>query len=144
MEYHLPRTILWMSNHNVRFFAKPDYCQLIFGPWAEYAMMHVNLLWGSDRFVNFVEVFAMLGSVVGVSRIAKHLGASYRGQALAAIFAATIPEGILEASGPMNTWVVSFWIVAMVLFLLRWNEQPRWGNAVSAGIAALTKGTAYV
>jgi len=132
----------------VRFFATPDYCQLIFGPWAEYAIMHFNLLWGSDRFVNFVEFFAMLGSIVGTSLIARQLGAGRRGQALAAIIAATIPEGVLEASGPMNTWVVTFWIVSTVYFLLLWNEQPNWLNALSiglsAGIAVLTKGTAYV
>lgn len=148
MEYHLPRTILWMSDHNVRFFATPDYSQLIFGPWAEYAMMHANLLWGSDRFVNFVEFFAMLGSIVGASLIAKQLGAGVRGQAFAAIAAATIPEGILEASGPMNTWVVSFWMVTIVLFLLLWIEQPDWWLTacvgLSAGIAVLTKGTAYI
>lgn len=148
MEYHLPRTVFWMSNHNVRFFATPDYCQLIFGPWAEYAQMQVNLLWGNDRFVNFVEFLAMLGSVGGASLIARELGAGCRGQALAAIVAATIPEGILEASGPMNTWVVTFWIVSTVYFLLRWNDEPSWLNAtcigLSAGIAVLTKGTAYV
>jgi len=148
MEYHLPRTILWMSDHNVRFFATPDYSQLIFGPWAEFAMMHMNLLWDSDRFVNFVECFAMLGSIVGASLIARQLGAAVRGQALAAIAAATIPEGILEASGPMNTWVVSFWMLTTVLFLLLWNEQPDgWHTTcvgLSAGIAVLTKGTAYI
>lgn len=148
MEYHLPRVVFWMSNHNVRFFATPDYCQLIFGPWAEYAMMHFHLLWGSDRFVNFAEFFAMLGSIVGASLIARQLGAGWRGQVLAAIAVATIPEGVLEASGPMNTWVVTFWIVSTVYFLLRWNKQPDWLNAVcigaSVGIAVLTKGTAYV
>ncbi|HKF25740.1 MAG TPA: glycosyltransferase family 39 protein, partial [Candidatus Acidoferrum sp.] len=148
MEYHLPRTVFWMSNHNVRFFATPDYCQLIFGPWAEYAQLHANLLWGSDRFVNFVEFFAMLGSILAASLIARQLGAGRRGQALAAIAVATIPEGILEASGPMNTWVVTFWIASTVYFLLRSNDEPGWRNAVcvglSAGIAVLTKGTAYV
>jgi hypothetical protein len=148
MEYHLGRVAMWMSNYSVRFFATPDYAQLIFGPWAEYSMMHVHLLWGGDRFVNFVEFFSMLGSALGVSYIAKLIGAGPRGQALAAVACATIPEAVLEASGPMNTYVVSFWIMTTVAFLLAANEDSSWLNTICAGLAAglalLTKGTAYV
>lgn len=148
MEYHLPRATMWMSNHSVRFYATPDYAQLIFGPWAEFAMMHTELLWGSDRFVNMVEFLSFLFSAIGVSLIAKLLGAGPRGQILAAVACVTIPEGILEASGPMNTYVVSFWIMATVLFLMLWNEDPSWLNTIcvglSAGLAIFTKGSAYI
>ena len=148
MDYHLPRVIMWMSNHSVRFYPTPDYAQLIWAPWAEYAMMHTYLLWGSDRFVNMIQFFSMTGCLIGVSLMAKSLGATLRGQALAAIVCVTIPEGILEASGPMNTYVLAFWITSTVVFLLSWNEDPSWFNLVcaglSAGLAVLTKGTAYV
>ncbi len=148
MEYHLPRIVMWMSNHNVRFFPTQDYCQLVYGATAEYSMMHAYLLWGSDRFVDLIEVISMAGSIVGVSQIAKMLGASRRGQLLAAVVCATIPEGILEASGPMNTYVVSFWIVCAVVFLLLWNEDPNWLHltcfGLAVGLALFTKGTAYI
>lgn len=148
MEYHLPRVILWMSDRNVRFFPTADYCRLVFGPWAEYAMMHTMFLWGTDRFVNFVELFSMIGSAVGVSWIAKMLGAGTRGQGLAAIASVTIPVGILEASGAMNTYVVSFWIMTTVAFLLSWNATGGWFDTVcvglAAGIAMLTKGHAFI
>jgi hypothetical protein len=148
MEYHLPRVTMWMSNRSVDFFPTPDYAQLIWGPWAEYAMMHMHLLWGDDRFVNLIEFFSLLGSVIGVSLIAKMLGAGPRGQILAAVVCATIPEGILEASGPMNTYVVAFWIMTTVVFLMSSNEDPSWLNTIcsslAAGLALLTKGTAYI
>jgi len=148
MEYHLPRTVMWMSNHNVRFFPTPDYCQLIYGPWSEYAMMHTELLWGADRFVNIVEWLSLLGSLLTVSLIAQKLGARPRGQVLAAVACATIPEGILEASGPMNTYVVAFWIATTVFFLMEWNDEPSWFNTIcvglAAGLAVSTKGTAYI
>ena len=148
MEYHLGRVTMWMSHHSVRFLPTPDYSHLIFGPWAEYAMMQTYLLWGTDRFVNFVEFFSMLGSVLGVSLIAGKLGAGTRGQALAAVACATLPEGVLEASGPMNTYVVSFWVMTTVAFFLIWNDDPSWVNTtclgLAAGLAVLTKGTAYV
>jgi hypothetical protein len=58
MEYHLPRVVMWMSDRNVRFFPTPDYAQLVFGTWAEDAILHLDLLWGSDRLVNLVEFFS--------------------------------------------------------------------------------------
>jgi hypothetical protein len=148
MEYHLPRATMWMSNHSVRFYPTPDYAQLIFGPWAEFAMMQTELLSGSDRFVNLVEFLSFVFSAIGVSFIARLLGAGPRGQALAAIACITIPEGILEASGPMNTYVVSFWIMTTVLFLMLWNEDSSWLNTIcvglAAGLAIFTKGSAYI
>jgi hypothetical protein len=148
MDYHLPRVIMWMSNHSVRFYPTPDYCQLIYGSWSEYAMMHTRLLWGTDRFVNFVEFFSMLGALIAVSLIAQKLGAGPRGQLLAAVVCVTIPQGLLEASGPMNTYVVSFWIATTVAFFSRWNDEPTWLNTVciglAAGLAIFTKGTAYI
>lgn len=148
MEYHLPRVIMWMSNHSVRFYPTPDYCQLIYGPWSEYAMMHTYILSGSDRFVNLIQALSLIGCAIGVSAIAQRLGAGPRGQVLAAIASVTIPEGLLEASGPMNTYVASFWIVTTVLFLMDWTDDSNWLNTVcvglAAGLAILTKGTAYV
>lgn len=148
MEYHLPRMVMWMSNHSVRFFPTPDYCQLIYSPWSEYAMMHTQLLWGNDRFVNFADWLSLLGSLVAVSLIAQILGAGIRGQVLAVVACATIPEGLLEASGPMNTYVVSFWIAVTVLFFLKWNDEPRRlyfvSAALSTSLAIFTKGTAYI
>ena len=148
MEYHLARANMWMSNHSVALFPTPDYAHLIFAPWAEFSMMHTYFLWGSDRFVNFVQVCSFVGCIVGVSYAAKLLGAGRWGQLLAAVIAAAIPEGVLEASGPMNIYVVSFWILLTVIFLLRFNAEPNWTNAVlvgiAAGLAVLTKGSAYV
>src|SRR5438445_4923989 len=90
----------------------------------------------------------MVGSAIGVSIIAKMLGAAPRGQALAAVICTTIPSGVLEASGPMNTYVVSFWITTTVVFLLSWNEDPNWPNTyylgLAAGLALLTKKSVYV
>lgn len=148
MEYHLPRVNLWMSAHSVAFFATPDYRQIVFGPWAEFAMMHLHLLWGSDRLVNLVEWFCLIGCGAGASLLAKLLGARIHGQALAAVASATIPEGILEASGPMNTYVATFWMLTAVVFLLLWNERSSLRNTLciglAAGLALNTKGTSYV
>jgi hypothetical protein len=99
MVYHMPRTVMWMSNHRVSFYPAPDYQQPVFAPWAEYAMTQTTLLSGGDRFANLVEFLSYLGSALGVSVIAKYLGAGIRGQILAVV-SLTLPKLVLEASGP--------------------------------------------
>jgi len=148
MAYHMSRVAQWMNNRDVNLYPVFYSVQLWMSPWAEYAMLHLEVLYGGDRLVNLVELLSMVGTITGVSLIAQELGASIRGQLFAAVAIATIPEGVLEASGAMNTYVGGFWIVVAVYYLLRWNKQQSWdiafalGSAV--GLAILTKGTAYL
>ncbi len=148
MTYHMPRVAMWIQDHNVEFFPTRNYTQLIYGAFAEYSMMHTILLWGSDRFVNMVQFFSFVGCAIAVSYIVKQLGGGRRAQALAFLISITIPEGILEASGPMNTYVTSFWIATTTVFLLALNEEASWLNTIcvglAAGLAIFTKGTTYI
>lgn len=145
MEYHLPRVVLWASNHSVQFFPTFDFGQLIHTPWAEYAALHLYVLSGSDRWVNLIEWVSFLGLIVGCSQVAKHLGAGVKGQLLAAAFCASLPELILESSGSNNTAVGAFWIVTGAAFLLDPGKENRavLGGA-AMGLALLTKGTALI
>jgi hypothetical protein len=148
MSYHMTRAAMWICNHNVGFFPTANYTQLIYGAFAEYSMMHTMLLWGNDRFVNMVQFFSFAGCAIAVSHITKLLGGSRRAQAIAAVISITIPEGILEASGPMNTYTSCFWIATATAFLLAWNEDASWLNAIciglASGLALFTKGTTYI
>jgi len=148
MSYHLPRVVLWATNRSVQIYPTADYSQVLFTTWAEFAMLHLYLLWGGDRLVNLVEFASLVGTTVAVSSIAATFGASRFIQIITAIISATIPEGVLEASGAMNTYVGTFWMTTAAYFVLRWNAQPSWldlfGFSAAAGLAALTKGTAYV
>jgi hypothetical protein len=148
MAYHMSRITQWMTNRDVNLYPAFYSVQLFLSPWAEYAMMHLDALYGADRLVNLIEWFSMIGSIIGVSLIAQRLGAGVRGQILAAIACATIPAGLLEASGAMNTYVAAFWIVVAVYYLLRWNERQTWPVALAIGsalgLAIMTKGTTYV
>jgi 4-amino-4-deoxy-L-arabinose transferase-like glycosyltransferase len=149
MTYHMGRVVHWIQNQSVRHYPTNIPRQLYFPPWAEFAIMHLQVLGrGSDRFANLVQWFAMCGSLVGVSLIARQLGGSRLQQLLAAVIAATIPMGILQSSSTQNDYVVAFWLVAFVFFGMRNLAQWRIANLVAAGtalgLAILTKGTAYV
>jgi len=136
MTYHMARVSMWISNHNVGFYPTGNYTQLIYGAFAEYSILHTILLWGSDRFANMVQFFSFVGSAIAVSYIVKLLGGNRRAQVLAAVISVTIPEGILEVSGPMNTYSASFWIATTAAFLLAWNRDASWLNTICIGLAA--------
>ncbi len=147
MESHLPRAFFWEQNHTIAFYPSPHFLQNIATPFAQFAIAQSFILLGNDRAANSMQFLGMIGSLVAASLIARQLGGPRGAQILAALICATIPEGILEASGAQNTYIGAFWIAAAVYFLLRAEDEPSWTNFLSfagaAGLALLTKGTAY-
>jgi hypothetical protein len=139
---------MWMSNRSVRFYPTLTLEQLIFGPWAEYSILHFDLLFGNDWLANLPQWFAYLGSAMAASLIAKSFGASSRGQVLVATVCSAIPVCVLEASGAKNNCVLAFWIATSVYFLFDFGIRPNWLNTLAFGaataLAIFTKGTAYV
>jgi hypothetical protein len=111
-------------------------------------MLQLHAFSGGDRFDPLVQWFSLVGSVVGVTLLAQLLGAGSHGQVFAAVFCATIPQGILEASGVKNDYVVAFWLVVLAYYLFTFRREPTWphtfGIGAVLGLAWLTKGTAYI
>ena len=153
MTYHMGRVTHWVQNHSVQHYPTNIDRQLYSPPWAEFAITHLYVLNGGDRLANAVQWLSMLGSIVGVSLIAKQVGGDRECQSLAALVAVCLPMGILQASSPQNDYVVTFWLVCFayyVLFILQAMESHLsfWPQTILAGIslglALLTKATAYL
>jgi len=148
LTYHMSRVMHWAQQGSVAHFPTNILRQLELNPWAEFAILHFQILSGGDHLANLVQWFSMAGCLIGVSALAGLFGASRRGELLAALLAATLPMAILQSSNTQNDLVVSFWLVCFVFFgLLSQREgSPKWVilMSLSLGLAILTKGTAYL
>lgn len=148
MTYHLSRVFHWIQNRSVENYPTHILRQLYLNPWAEYALLQFQILSEGDHFANLVQWFSMIGSAVGVSLIARQLGARIRGQIVSAVISLTIPMGILQGSSAQNDYVAAFWLVSFVYFGLLLMEKRKWEFALvtglAFGLALLTKVTAYL
>jgi hypothetical protein len=153
MTYHMGRVTHWIQNHGVQHYPTNIDRQLYSPPWAEFAITHLYVLNGGDRLANAIQWLSMLGSIIGVSLIAKQLGGSKESQILAALVAVCLPMGILQASSTQTDYVVTFWLVCFVFYVLLILEliktqltfwPPTILAGISLGLALLTKPTAYL
>jgi hypothetical protein len=146
MNYHMSRVAHWAQEEAVVPFATGIEAQNSRPPWAEFAILHFYVLSGGDHLANFVEWFAMLGSLIGVSLIAEQLGADRFSKLAAIVFAVTLPMGIVQASSTMNDYVVALWVVCVAVEILsliqRKNDKASFiFVSMAAGLALVTKPT---
>ncbi len=141
MAYHMPRVVYWMQQKSVANFATEYLNQIMLQPLMEYVILHWQILSGGDRWANAVAWLSTGGYVLAASLVAGKLGASVRGQAVTAVVAAVIPNGVLQASGTKNEALLAFLLLAALYYAL---ERKAWALALAVGLACLTKGTAYL
>jgi hypothetical protein len=148
MTYHMARVANWVQHRTVGHYQTPILRQLYLAPFSEFVITQLQILIRSDRLATLVQYSSMLGSVVGVTCIARTLNVSRRGQLLTALFVAALPIGILEASSTQTDYVAAFWVVCCVnagmTILYQPKDAPRltlFTFAAAAGLGFLTKST---
>ena len=150
LNYHMPRVAHWAQNRSVEHFSTGIEQQNSRPAFAEHTILHFYVLGQGDRLANVVEWLAMFSTVIGVSILAAQLGAPLTGQFFAAIFVASLPMGIVQATSTMNDYVVGLWMVCVAeVFLSIWVEPKSIKLkeivflACAAGLAIATKPTSY-
>lgn len=149
MTYHMSRVAHWMANQSLAHYPTSIIRQLDSPPYAGFVILNFQILTRGDYLANLVQWMSFLGSLIGISLIAKCLGLNHRAQVFAVFLCATIPMGILQSSSTQNDYVTSFWLVCYTYFLMAWTSQPSkifdfFMLSLSLGLALLTKGTAYI
>ena len=148
MTYHMARVEQWISNKNISFFPTAITRQNYQMPLAEYAIMHLQVLTDSDRFANLVQWISYPVVISLGVLIAQELGLNNKRQLITGIIVTTVPMVILQASSTQNDLVLSSFIMAFTMFLLRIRSDSRFQTslfaAIAMGLALLTKGTAYM
>jgi len=148
MTYHMSRVMHWIQNHSVQYYPTHIPRQLYYPNFPEYVILHFQLLSGGDHWANFVQWLGMCGSLIGVSLIARELGAASRGQILSALIAVTVPMGVLQATSTQTDYVETLWLCSFIYFFLCWRRALAWRyvllEAASLGLAISTKGTAGI
>ncbi len=146
LQYHMPRVKQWTQNQSLEHFPTSYDSQNTRPYWAELAILHVTLLWGSDRPANLPQAFGMLGVVVAASGIVAVLGGGRRTQWLGAALAFGIPMSILQATTPKNDILSGLWVTIFAFFVVQASKRRLTGSERLARTAALslavaTKGT---
>lgn len=149
MTYHMSRVVHWIQNRSIAFYPTYNLPQLFHPPFAEYVIAHLQILSGTDRYANLVQWLTLIGSAIAVSLIALELNANARGQVFAAVFAVTIPMGILQASSTQNDYAVSFWVLCLAYYVLLsikygTKKTSYFFIGASLGLAILTKSSGYL
>jgi len=147
LTYHMSRVAHWAQERGVVPFATDIQRQNFMSPGAEILVLHTYVLGQGDRFVNFVQWSAMIICLVGVSHVARYLGANRRGQLLSVVFTASLPMGIAQATSTMTDYVVAMCMITvtsevMAVALGEDDALSPYALGSAAGLALLTKPTA--
>ncbi|MGA3148366.1 MAG: hypothetical protein ABSF33_12955 [Acidimicrobiales bacterium] len=137
MVYHLARVEHWVQDRTIAPFAAHYLPQVEFSPLAEYNLAHLHLMAGTDRFDAAVQLLAAVVSVVGVTELARLLGASRWAQVMSALICATIPTGILLATTAENDYVAAAMGIVLLVLLAAYSFSGPWlWRALAVGTAA--------
>ena len=136
LNYHMSRVAHWAQNRSIAHYATDVEVQNSRSPGAEFLVLQNYVLLQGDRLVNFVQWYAMLGSLIGVYVLARGLGGNRTAALIASGFAATIPMGIIQASNTMTDYVVAFWLICVAYeSLMIYTRSESKGSIIFLGLA---------
>lgn len=148
LTYHMSRIMYWLSNENVNHFPTHILRHLYQPPFAEYLIMHINLIQGNDYFANSIQLFYMIMALNTSWRILDEFKVNRLFKFYTLLFILTIPSVALQASTTKNDIVCGFFIIVSFYFLIKCYQKDTFYNyfflGLSIGLGMLTKGTTYL
>jgi hypothetical protein len=148
MAYHLSRAAYWLQYHSVGQFPGASVNQRSSPPDAEILLAWTMLVSGTDRWVGIVQWLSLCGLAIAIYGGARFVRLPAAGAAFAAALFVLLPQPMLQSTSTQNDLVVSLFIAAAALFMVRGLRDGRRAElavaAVALGLAIGTKGTSFI
>lgn len=137
MTYHLARVAHWIQHASVDVYPTGALRQTVMMPGAEYVLLVLQIVSGSDRLAPLLQLGAYLILVLAAPLLARLAGAPARHAAWAAPVMASLPMAVLQASSTQNDLVAAVMVVAVIGSALRLRRAERSGARAAARVALL-------
>lgn len=125
MTYHLGRVAHWIDNQSVNHFItnidRQNYSPVL----AEYNLLHMYLLTGSDSFLNMLQYAAMLITSLYIYKCARMLGTDRSFSIFGAFLFVTMPLTISQSVTTQNDLFGAMWFALFLYYLLRFIHMER-------------------
>lgn len=152
LTYHMTRVAFWLQNQSVDFYETINPRQNGTCPGAEYLILTLQALTGSDRLANCVQTTAFAIIVVSITLITRYLKAPRAFRVPLAVVFCTAPSFVLQATTTQNDLCAGVTVLAVlcaarrVLFAREARLTLRDAAALSLSLAAayMVKPTALV
>lgn len=135
MTYHLPRIIHWIQNNSIENYPTNITRQIYSPPFSEYAIAQVSILTNSDKYVNLVQLFYLIGTCFVVVEILKLMTKNRKVLFYSFCLSFSLPEAVLQASSTQNDIVHSFFLLSSLFFLFHFLKNQNYLISIWLGIA---------
>lgn len=135
MTYHLARVAHWIQGASVAVYPTSVLRQSVMMPGAEYVLLALQIISGSDRLAALLQLGAYLILVLAAPPLARIAGAPKRAAAWAAPLTAALPMGVLQASSTQNDLVAAVMVVAVAASSLRIRRTEIGARSLAARLA---------
>lgn len=125
MTYHMARVAYWIQNRSVAYYPTGIQRQNQMGPGAEYLILFLQIVSGSDRWANLVQFICYVIAIVATGSLSRLAGLSRSLSPWAQIFVAALPMAILEATSTQNDLVATSMTLAILAAAIPFLRRAR-------------------
>lgn len=127
MSYHLARVGYWMDHQSVAHYVCNIDRQIYSPVLAEYNLLHIMLLEGSDTFVNFLQYISMFAAAYFIYKSALRLGTNRTFSLFGTFVFMMMPLTVSQAVTTQNDLFVT---VFFAIFVYKLIEVVEWDRIV--------------
>jgi len=119
LTYHMARVVHWLQHGSIAYYPTAIERQNVMGPGAEYLLLLVQSLTGSDVLANLLQIVAFLVLIFSILHLLRLFKVRSGPAGWIMILTATAPIAIMEASNPKNDLVAAVMAFAILFSSLR-------------------------